>query len=336
MLNVLKDKTYTIRHHSIMIPITFKHPGTILGRNQLQSLPSKHAGMSYIKNEINKWKGPNVIKDVNIGPFGVGIGHKEFIDDAMQTYRYVLLFLYTAKSDYAQKASEIIKAWSTGCRSFIGSNSPLECGWGSILLVRSAELLKYSWSSWTLDASLNAFLDSIILPNLHGRYVEISRWHNNWILTIQEALLQIAIYRNNIQLFNKTVKEYKEIANKTYVGGEGQNTETQRDICPHCQFQIASHIQIAEIAFHQGVTDLYTDSLRKSVEYHAAILNGLVPDNVKLKDVWFMPCSWEIAYNHYQNRVKTPMPETKKLLSKKRPEGMSFNWGPGFLHENTK
>lgn len=308
-----------------------KHPATILGPNQIKNIKLRHVV------DID-YKGPNVITHVNIGPFGVGEGHKQWMDDCMQSYRYVLLFLNTAKATYAQKAADIIKAWSIGCVSFRGLNAPLECGWGAAVLVRSAEILKYLWPGWNLDLEVNSFLNRIIIPNLKGRYIEIYKWSNNWILTIQEALLQIALYQNNVKEFNYMIQEYRGVVPKTFVGEHGQNTETQRDICPHCQFQIASHIQIAEIAHHQGITDLYTTTLQKSIEYHAAIINGTMPCDVpkdKLKDVWFMPGAWEIAYNHYTNRMKLQMPETKRLLDKRRPEGMSFNWGPGFIHQDS-
>jgi hypothetical protein len=79
------------------------------------------------------------------------------------------------------------------------------------------------------------------------------------------------------------------------------------------------------------------------MEYHACILNGGCPPNVKreqLKDVWFMPSTWELGYNHFVNRRKMSLPHTKQLLEKEkpklnRPEMMSFNWGPGWLHYNS-
>ena len=106
----------------------------------------------------------------------------------------------------------------------------------------------------------------------------------------------------------------------------------------HCQFQLASQIQIAEMAWHQGV-NVYDNVLMTSMEYQARILNGEVPCELKkedIKDNWFLPSSWEIGYNHFVNRTHKNMPQTLKLLLIKRPETkMSFNWGPGFLHYNT-
>lgn len=145
------------------------------------------------------------------------------------------------------------------------------------------------------------------------------------------------MYRNEVLTVNKYVEEFKK-ASCCCVNDIGFSTETKRDQC-HLQFQIGSLVQICELCWQQGV-DLYSvgdGRIRKCMEYHAYILNGGVPAEVKkeeLKDVWFLSCSWEIGYNHYVNRRKRQMPETLKLLSKPmtRPEGMTFNWGPGWLH----
>jgi hypothetical protein len=76
------------------------------------------------------------------------------------------------------------------------------------------------------------------------------------------------------------------------------------------------------------------------MEYHASILNGKKPNDIKpeeLKDVWFMPSVWDIGYNHYINRKKLSQKiliETEILLKSKnnRPEKLTFNWGPAWIH----
>ncbi len=315
-------------------------PGTILGKKQLESLHKSTSGIAKLQAETLKWKGCRVIKCMDIGPHGAGVGHDEFTSDAMQSYRFVLLFLATANNVYAVKAAEIIYAWAVGCESIINSNAPLEVAWSATCFVRSAELLKYTWTGWTagFEASLHKFLKSVCLPALRGRYKEIEKWKNNWILTIIECLLQIAIFQGDVKELNRLVGEYKRISPTTFVGALGQNTETTRDLI-HAQFQLGSHVQICEMLFHQGC-DLYDERLKKSVEYHASILMNKVPVDLsrdKLRDVWFMPSAWDIAYNNYVNRKKCVLVDTRKLLEapKRRPEGMAFNWGPGWTHEGT-
>jgi hypothetical protein len=183
------------------------------------------------------------------------------------------------------------------------------------------------------------------MSNLLNRYSEIQRWNNNWILTIQEALLQIYLYQNEVTKANAIIQGFKTSLSKCLVDDTGLCTETTRDLI-HAQFQIGSMLQIAEMCWHQGASGIYnifSNRIMKCLEYHASILNGIVPPNVKkeqLKEVWFMPSSWEVGYNHYVNRCKLSLPHTKNLLEKEtpkvnRPELMSFNWGPGWLHFNS-
>jgi hypothetical protein len=83
-------------------------------------------------------------------------------------------------------------------------------------------------------------------------------------------------------------------------------------------------INAAETARIQGV-DLYGEESKRIVaglEFHARYLNGgAVPGSLcagTLTDINADP-TWEIAYNHYANRAKLALPETKALITKIRP-----------------
>lgn len=330
----------------MMAASRFYHPGGVLGSKQFLWLKNVCGSTNeVIKKGYDKLNTttplsykPRVIKNVNIEAYGKGCGHDEFIGDSMQAYQQVLMYHISGNESYVKKALEILNAWMSGCDSFTGSNAPLECAWGGTSMVRAAELIKHTYPKWTkeFEVRFNKFLDNLILPNLINRYKEITKWNNNWILTMQEALIQIALFRDDRKLFDDTVEDFKKSFG-CCVHECGMNTEIKRDQI-HSQFQIASIVNICEMVWHQGI-DLYSDKVFKCMEYQAFILNGGIPNEVKkeeLKDVWFMPSSWEIGYNHYVYRKKMPMKETEKLLNKKRPEHLTFCWGPGWLHYTPK
>lgn len=328
------------------------HPGTILGKNQLRLLHTQTTGLNALKVQIAKYEattgtsGAHVIQNVDIGRNGSGVGHAEWTRDAIACYQYVLLFLASNDVKWGLKAITIIKAWIEGCKVFTGANAPLEAAWGIIPIVRSAELLKWhslktsvGWGQ-KIEASLNKFIETLMLPNLRGkRYNEVNLYNNNWSVTVLEAIIQIAIFRDKLADFDWAVREYRKLSPRTYLGSIGQNTDSYRDDY-HGLFTMSSHIQIAEMCWHQGVKDLYTDILYKSVEFHAGLFNMHIPN---AKDVigilppykWPMPCVWEVAYNHYVNLKKKSMPETLLVLKKRRPELSSLCWGPGLTHYNT-
>eukprot|EP00775_Hariotina_reticulata_P001818 gene1818-2152_t len=54
------------------------------------------------------------------------------------------------------------------------------------------------------------------------------------------------------------------------------------------------------------------------------------PEKV-LTGISFLPCGWEVGYNHYAGRLGLKMPETAALLKLGWPEYQSFHWGLGTL-----
>jgi hypothetical protein len=325
------------------------HPALLFSSKHLEDLRNIPAskdpiiikGFDKLKKTASLSYTINVIKNIDIGPYGVGVGHKEVTQDSTQCYLHAVMWLITRNDQYATKSLDILMKWSKECLSLKGTNAPLECAWAFPPFTRAAEILKYTWTKWTQQDELvfNAFLDKIALPNLLNRYKEIIKWNNNWILTIIECLIQIALYKNDVSMVHKYASEFIKVM-PCCIYENGFSTETKRDQC-HLQFQIGSLVQVCEMLWHQGI-DLYKlndNRIRKCMEYHAFILNGGVPTEVKkedLKDVWFLSCAWEVGYNHYVNRKKMTMPETNKLLTKNgiRPEHVTFNWGPGWLHYN--
>lgn len=314
-----------------------KHPCGILGGKQFKKI---YGSGGFVSKQVIKDYKHRALVSVDIGPYGSGKGHDEFTGDCMQAYLQVLSWLCNGGDlSGPGKCREIVLAWSNTCETFKGANSPLEMAWGISPLVRSVEILKWKWKDgWKPDDDkvFNRFIDKIALPNLIGRFEEVKKWKNNWIFTIIEALIQIYMYRDDVDSVNKLVIVYKDLL-KQCIQTCGCNTENKRDMI-HCQFQLASQIQIAEMLWHQGV-DLYDPLMLVSMEYQARILNGEIPCELKkedIKDNWFLPSSWEIGYNHYVNRKKKIMPHTSKLLSINKPEvTMSFNWGPGILHKDS-
>lgn len=329
------------------------HPATTISSSQIKKLSAINStsnevykkGFILLQKEVNLEYKSHALTDLDIGPSGKGKGHDEFIGDAMQILNLTIMYLCTKNNDYAKKAINLQDGWNITCKTFKGSNAPLECAWGSICMLRSIEILKYTYNDFVnfkgFEERFKNFVNKIILPNLTNRYNEILKWNNNWILTIQEALLQYYLYNNDITNANRIVSEFKGVISKCITQQCGLCTETTRDLI-HSQFQLGSLVQIAELCWHQGV-DLYSinnNIIHKCLEYHANILNGNIPNEVKkedIKDVWFMPSVWDIAYNHYINRLSNGMPHTDKLLKTKnnRPEKLTFNWGPAWIHYNS-
>lgn len=279
---------------------------------------------------------PHALKDFNVDWNGKGQGHKELVEeDGVQVYQQTMMWLITGDTRYAQNACNIICAWATTCERVVGNNAPLECGWGYDSFSRSAELLKFTYPAWPsqVEQQYVAFINRLVMCQLRKPNLWTGLPLANWQTTIAECKAQFAILTGNRGLWEESLADWRRLMD-AYIKPCGECTETNRDLF-HSQFGLGGLIQLAEIAWHQGI-DLYGydfSKLSKAMEFHAYITNGGKPEvcNYALKGIGFLPCGWEVGYNHYHGRMGLPMPETDKMLNNNRPEKYVFHWGLGTL-----
>jgi hypothetical protein len=313
---------------------TIKHPATLIAPDNIK-LSSNKAVIDALLSRTPETLKTNVLEIVDIGFGGAGNGHKEFTGDAAQAYGQALAYIVTKKDVYAENVMKILWDWSTKCKVFKGNNAPLEAAWGVASMSRACELVKYVYKSkWKkgVETSYITWVRKLLLPHLKGeteRYKLNWGFFNNWHTSITEARMQFALLTDDIQEFNWCCTRYKEILSK-YVKEDGLTGESFRD-SDHCCFGLAGLIQMAELAWHQGI-NLYTDTLRKSLELHAGVYSGEAnPPNWPRESFsvykWIQPSAWEVAVNHYTNRNKFPMPYTQSLLKKIRPCKYELHWG---------
>lgn len=272
---------------------------------------------------------------------GVIAGHEQFTGDSIRIYKHTLAFLITNRPRHAFKAIELLNSWSTTCKVFglREQNGPLEAGWGLVNMAQSAELLKYNFRGWnnTIESRFVNFVENLLMPNLRyydrGSSLIDFPSRSNWGTTIVQARLQYAIFRNNTDEYTKSLNMTRQLMTNILTGRNGRTSETLRDIV-HAQYGLAGITGITELFYHQGL-NVYRDRLMSAYEYHARILLGDIPSDLKGKQlewVGFIPAQWEMVYNAFVNRLKrSSMPNTLKLLQQKRAEGYDKHWGLGTL-----
>lgn len=130
---------------------------------------------------------------------------------------------------------------------------------------------------------------------------------------------------------------------------DGLSAETCRDL-GHTEMALASIINVAEIARHQGIDlySLYRKRITAFIEFTAGLRLGQpVPPELhggKLDGKGIFP-TYEIAYNQYHNVMGDDLPNTQKLIETvirlSKAEGYSVPqppifadrvWGQAFLH----
>jgi hypothetical protein len=264
-------------------------------------------------------------------------GEEIALNDGPMAYRYVLKYILTGETHFADKALDIIDTWMNICTECTGDNAQLSASWSQVNFARSLELLSFLYKSErtkVVKAKYIKWYDKVMLPAINKPIT----WkfqtkqgydtYTNWHCAILEARLQIALLKDDLKSCNECFAMYKDILTEIIEPPFNLCNETiYRDVMHGCM-SLGSLVNVAELAWHQGC-DLYSlndNLLRKAVEATAAVCNGKIPEGLpvpSLNKVQYWPYAWYIAYNHYVNRCKQPMPNTKDLIEK---HPVDYSW----------
>ncbi|UXX95767.1 alginate lyase family protein [Streptomyces sp. AD2-2] len=345
-------------------PATFVHPGVDVSRSQLdfartevlagaqpwkgaydQMMASSYASLSRTPKprgvvECGSYSNPNY-------------GCTDEREDAIAAYTDALAWYITKDARYAQKAIEIMDAWSATITSHTNSNAPLQTGWAGASWPKAAEIIKYTYTgTWTNSARFSTMLRNVYLPEI----INGSNSNGNWELTMMDAAIGISVfledrtsYDKAMALFRTRTAAYVYLASdgsvpktvpsqnlnttaKIVSYWQGQSTfvtgltqETCRDFT-HTGYGLSSISHVAETSRIQG-TDLYgTDvgeRLRQALGFQAKYqLGAAVPS-------WLCGGSLtlglgpvtEVGYNALHNRLGIAMTNTQTLTQNNRPAG---------------
>jgi hypothetical protein len=292
--------------------------------------------------------------NVECGPYSMpDRGCSDEKADCVAAFTHALLWYHTRDEAHAQKAIEIMNAWSALLEQHTNSNAPLQSAWVSEVFPRAAEIMKHSYGGWE-PANVQRFADmlrNVYLPLL----IDGSDKNGNWELSMIDAVINIGVFLDDQALFDQGVAMWRERVpafayleedgelpvepprgdktgealiefwhgQRTFVDGLSQ--ETCRDL-GHVQYGLAAMINAAETARIQGV-DLYGEEeerIRATLEFHARFINGeSVPSWLcggSLKDTRGL-AMWDIAFNHYASRLGRELPVTGELARRLRPSG---------------
>ena len=276
-------------------------------------------------------------------------------DDATAAYTQALLWYFTDNEAYAKKSVAILNAWSSKLTSHTSTDlqKQLVAAWCGSVFPLAGEILRSSYPKWTSDEinQFSSMLNNAFLPLLNSGN---PTYNGNWELSMINALMCIGVFNEDSTTFNRGVYLWrKRVPAYFYMNTDGNSPirpygtsnynsesaiknywfnpykyfdglcqETWRDFGHHMQMGLASAINSAEIAFHQGI-DLYAENDKRimaAMEFQAGPLMGIpasqefFPNGFTASDL--LP-TWEIAYNHFHNRRGFALPMTDTLISKK-------------------
>ncbi|MFD8816760.1 alginate lyase family protein [Streptomyces sp. NPDC059627] len=345
-------------------PSTFVHPGVTVSKAQLdfartevlagaqpwkaaydQMMASKYA-------DLNRTPAPRAT--VECGPYSdPNYGCTDEREDAIAAYTDAVAWYITKDARYAQKAIQIMDAWSATLTSHTNSNAPLQTGWAGSSWPKAAEIIRYTYTgTWANEARFATMLRNVYLPTV----IKGSNSNGNWELTMMEAAVGISVFLEDKTSYDTAMAKFRtRTAAYVYLASDGsvpktvpsQNLDTTAKIVSYWQGQstfvtgltqetcrdfthtgygISAISHVAETSRIQG-QDLYgTDvgeRLRQALGFQAKYqLGTAVPSwlcggslNLGLGPVT------EVGYNALHNRLGIAMTNTQTLTLDNRPAG---------------
>jgi len=349
---------------SIAAPTAFVHPGVLVSRPQLDFMRTKVlAGAQPWKAAYDQMTGsayaslsrtPKPRAVVECGSYSnPNYGCTDERQDALAAYTLALAWYVTRDARYANKAIQIMDAWSPVIRDHTNSNARLQTAWAGSSWPRAAEIIRYTYTGWSA-AGITRFatmLRDVYLPEIANG---LANTNGNWELSMMEASIGIAVFLEDKAAYDKAVGIFRtRIAAFIYLTGDGplpktppgsgidtraeiigywhdQSTfvdgvaqETCRDFT-HTGYGLDAAAHLAETAHHQG-QDLWgevKDRMRHAYGLHARYQLEPMPSwlcgGVRKQD---LAATTEVALNALSTRLGIPMANTQRYTESRRPHG---------------
>jgi hypothetical protein len=346
-------------------PAGFVHPGVLLNRAQLDEIKRRvAAGIEPQKTAFAALKASNLAAldytphpraTVECGPrSNPDLGCKAEQADSEAAYALALMWVATGEEAYAKSSIRVMNAWSSNLTGgHTNANGPVQASWTGDVWPRAAEIIRYTYKGWT-DAEIARFqnmLTTQYLPSLvHGTCE-----NGNKELTMSEALINIGVFNDNRAVYDWGVRMWRDRTpayiylksdgpkpleppgcgmaiwgNKDVHPAfvEGLLQETARD-SGHANLALSGIVDAAETAYQQGL-DLYAEQGKRimaALEFQAQYLppnHATPPENLEFN----LHPTWEIAYNHFHNRLGVQLPKLAAVIPTNRPTAVNhhMNW----------
>ena len=260
------------------------------------------------------------------GPYGrPNIGGDDLSKSANMAYNYALAWYISNDKKYADKAIEILNAWSPVLWHFDYNDAKLLAAWTGHMLCNAAEIIRYSNAGWRQEdiSSFTNMLMTAYYPLIRFYYPQAN---GNWDGAIIHSVLAIAVFTDNRNMFENAIDHYLHAPVNgsllKYIYPSGQCQETMRDQA-HVQLGLGEFAGAAQIAYTQGV-DLFSvagNRLALGYEYTAGFLMGEKPHSygVISERAKTLRDDYEVVYRHYTSHG-IDMPNTKKAAESVQPK----------------
>lgn len=345
----------------------FTHPGCLSTQADLDRMKAKVAA------GVHPWKGswdrlvanshaqlnyrPNPQEAICAGGVCTRETYMTMAHDTAAAYQCALRYHISGDKRYADKAVQIMNAWSSTLKRFTGdSNAGLRAGLYGYQFACAAELMR-DYSDWsTVDFARFKTMMLIIFYPINSDFLIRhnntcdSHYWANWDLAAVASVMAIGVLCDDQAIFDEAMDyvlfgpgegALDNAVHYLHPGGLGQWQESGRDQ-GHNTLGPVLMGPICEIAWNQGV-DLYGyDNHRflAGCEYIAQYNLGhevpyvtyinceyVVQPDISPGSRGNLRAGWDMIYHHYVNRMGLAAPYTQQYADMVRPEGGGGDYG---------
>ncbi len=315
----------------------FTHPGILHSRAELDHVkaqvaqgqqPWAAAWKELRSHDISQlgWR-PKPSAEVVRGPYNrPDIGGTNLMRDGAAAYSHAIQWYVTGKQPHADKAVEILNAYSHTLKSIGGHDARLLAGMAGITFTNAAEIIRHTGAGWKEPDQdrFQQLLRTVFYEVIKDFYPTAN---GNWDAAMIQTMLAMGVFLDDRTMFQRAADYYTSGKGNGAVGKYfnefGECQESGRDQ-GHTQMGLGYLGCAAEIAWKQGV-DLYgalDNRLAVGFEYTAKYnLGHDVPyepyrshegryhyPKISDKSRGRFSSIYERVYHHYHDRIGLEMP----------------------------
>ncbi|WP_082548336.1 LamG-like jellyroll fold domain-containing protein [Massilia sp. Root335] len=290
--------------------------------------------------------------------------YSTLFNDVAAAYACALRWKISGDINYANKAVQIMNAWSSTLTSIQGTtDAALAAGIYGYEFANAGEIMRTytGWAAADITSFQNMMRNVFYSINhdflIRHNGTDITHYWANWDLCQMASIMAIGVLCDDRTLFDEAVTYFQSgagngaVAQAVYYihpGFLGQWQESGRDQ-GHNTLGIALMGALCEMAWNQSV-DLYgydNNRFLMGAEYVAKA--NLIQSGTTYYTVPYVPYNnadnvyqgvfstnsqgnvrpcWALVYNHYVNRKGLAAPYSKMFALQIQPEGGGGNYGP--------
>jgi hypothetical protein len=196
----------------------------------------RYSSLSYVPAPVSSVQSASASHIAYSDANGLGyenIAVKEHLDDAQAAYAHALVWAYTRNQAHADKAIEIMNAWSSTLREIkfdqprhpenglpFYNGGKLQAAWGASIFTRAAEIIRHTGAGWSPAdvARFETMLRDVYLP------LTITGWvaNANWLTSLTEATINIGVFTNDRATFDAGIAMWRRVVPTTiYMPSDG-------------------------------------------------------------------------------------------------------------------